>query len=109
MSTVLPFRKPDREPVHEPSPGREQPPLWREALGDELRAARTGRGERLTDVADRAGVSPQYLSEIERGRKDPSSEVLAAVTGALEVALPTLTHRAADHMTAVSGPVCRAA
>ena len=37
----------------------------------------------LTDVASRAGVSPQYLSEIERGKKDPSSEMLAAVAGAL--------------------------
>ena len=31
----------------------------------------------------RAGISPQYLSEVERGRKDPSSEVLAAISGAL--------------------------
>ena len=37
----------------------------------------------LTEVAGRAGVSPQYLSEIERGKKDPSSEMLAAVAGAL--------------------------
>ena len=42
------------------------------------------------DVAERAGISPQYLSEIERGRKEPSSEMIAAVTGALGVELADL-------------------
>jgi transcriptional regulator with XRE-family HTH domain len=58
-------------------------PLWRELLGRRLRTIREHRGDRLVDVAERAGVSPQYLSEIERGRKEPSSEMIAAVTGAL--------------------------
>lgn len=58
-------------------------PLWREVLGRRLRATRTRQGQRLVDVAERAGVSPQYLSEIERGRKEPSSEMIAAVCGAL--------------------------
>ncbi|WP_367273313.1 helix-turn-helix domain-containing protein [Corynebacterium sp.] len=44
---------------------------------------RTARKERLRDTADRAGISPQYLSELERGMKDPSSEMLEAVAGAL--------------------------
>lgn len=42
-------------------------------LGKEIRSARTQRGDRLSDLAERSGVSPQYLSEIERGMKDPSS------------------------------------
>ena len=58
-------------------------PLWRELVGRTLRTVRQERGERLSDVAERAGVSTQYLSEIERGLKDPSSEMLAAVAGAL--------------------------
>jgi len=45
------------------------------------------RGERLVDTAVRAGISSQYLSEIERGRKDASSEMLAAVIGALDSSL----------------------
>lgn len=106
MSTVLPFRKPVPEP-------QEPEPLWREAVGDELRSARADRDERLADVAERAGVSPQYLSEVERGLKDPSSEVLSAVAGALEVSLPTLTRRAADRLSASVGtsstPTCLAA
>ncbi|GAA3684253.1 helix-turn-helix protein [Lentzea atacamensis] len=65
-------------------------PLWREALGRKLREAREERGDRLVDVAERAGISVQYLSEIERGRKEPSSEMIAAVTGALGIDLADL-------------------
>lgn len=39
---------------------------------------------------ERAGISPQYLSEVERGVKDPSSEILAAVAGALDLPLRDL-------------------
>ncbi len=58
--------------------------LFREELGDHLRSLRHERRERLADTAQRAGISPQYLSEIERGLKDPSSEMLEAVAGALD-------------------------
>ncbi|MBM7367904.1 helix-turn-helix domain-containing protein [Gordonia hydrophobica] len=58
-------------------------PLYREELGAHLRDLRHRRGERLADTASRAGVSTQYLSEIERGRKDPSSEIVEAVSVAL--------------------------
>ncbi len=60
-------------------------------LGAEMRRLRHGRGETLSDTAKRAGVSPQYLSEMERGSKDPSSEMIEAVAGALEVTLLDLT------------------
>lgn len=66
-------------------------PLWRKVLGQGLRRLRARRGETLTETAERAGISPQYLSEIERGLKDPSSEVLAAVAGALDATLIDLT------------------
>ena len=66
-------------------------PLWRHMLGDRLRALRHDRGETLGETAARAGVSPQYLSEMERGAKEPSSEMIAAVAGALGVTLLDLT------------------
>lgn len=69
----------------------EFPPLWRSVAGEQLRAVRRDRGETLAAVAMRAGISVQYLSEIERGRKEPSSEVLAAVIGALQLRLVDLT------------------
>jgi transcriptional regulator with XRE-family HTH domain len=74
--------------------------LWREVLGRRLRASREEQGGRLVDVAERAGISPQYLSEIERGRKEPSSEMIAAVTGALGVDL-------ADLLVGIAGTIRR--
>ena len=73
-------------------------PLWRDVLGEKLRAARTDRGETLTDTATRAGISPQYLSEIERGRKEPSSEMIAAVAGALGTSLSELAEDVAREL-----------
>jgi ribosome-binding protein aMBF1 (putative translation factor) len=85
MAEILPFQQKSTR-----APEREPDPLWRVVLGRSLRAAREERGSRLVDVAERAGISPQYLSEIERGRKEPSSEMIAAVTGALGVDLVDL-------------------
>jgi transcriptional regulator with XRE-family HTH domain len=82
----------------------EPEPLWREVLGERLRALRRSRGETLTETAERAGISPQYLSEIERGLKDPSSEVLAAVAGALGATLIDLTTQVTVELQ-VLGPV----
>jgi transcriptional regulator with XRE-family HTH domain len=69
----------------------EPEPLWRNVLGARLRAIRFERGRTLVETAARAAISPQYLSEIERGRKEPSSEMIAAIAGALGVALVDLT------------------
>ena len=68
-------------------------PLWREAAGAVIREERSRQERTLADVAGDAGVSTQYLSEIERGRKEPSSEMLEAVGGALGLGLVDLTER----------------
>ena len=62
-------------------------------LGSRLRALRLEQRETLAETAARAGISPQYLSEIERGRKEPSSEMIAALAGALGTTLIRLTER----------------
>src|SRR5690349_2568426 len=85
-------------PLPTKRPARAPEPLWRDVLGEQLRRLRHDRGERLADTAERAGVSPQYLSEIERGLKEPSSEMIAAVAGALEVTLVDLTAAVADEL-----------
>ncbi len=77
---------------------REREPLWREVLGSRLRALRQQQRETLVETAGRAGVSPQYLSEIERGRKEPSSEMIAALAGALGTSLGGLTEQVADDL-----------
>ena len=91
-----PRREPQPEPRREPQPEpRPQEPLWREVLGRRLRALRQDQQETLSETAARAGISPQYLSEIERGRKEPSSEMIAALAGALGVTLVDLTEQVA--------------
>ncbi|HEY8479682.1 MAG TPA: helix-turn-helix transcriptional regulator [Spirillospora sp.] len=93
MAETVPPQPSDElpEPSAETRPGPGREPLWREALGECLRRLRTERGEILVETARRAGVSPQYLSEMERGVKEPSSEMIAAVAGALGVTLADLT------------------
>jgi len=59
----------------------------RELLGETLRRRRRAQKRTLRDVSKQANVSLGYLSEIERGHKEPSSELLASVCGALQVRL----------------------
>lgn len=59
--------------------------LVRQELGDVLRDFRQQRGRTLRQVASRASVALGYLSEVERGQKEASSEILASVAEALDV------------------------
>jgi DNA-binding XRE family transcriptional regulator len=90
-----PQRQAQQPPAHEPP---RQEALWREVLGRRLRALRLDQQETLHQTAGRAGISPQYLSEIERGRKEPSSEMIAALAGALGTTLIGLTEQVADDL-----------
>ena len=82
-----------REPESEPTPI----PL-RTAIGDVLREERHDQGRTLADVAEDAAVSLPYLSEVERGRKDVSSEILESIADALELPLDELLDRTADRL-----------
>lgn len=79
------------------------PPLLREALGEGLRRRRLARGRTLREVAELARVSPGYLSEIERGRKEASSELLAAVCIALGLSLGELLTQVAALVLVAEG------
>ncbi|MEU1148489.1 helix-turn-helix transcriptional regulator [Streptomyces sp. NPDC005901] len=70
--------------------GEAREPLWRDVVGDVLRRERLAQERTLKDVADAARISMPYLSELERGRKEASSEVLAAAARALGLGLPDL-------------------
>ncbi|MBC2638961.1 MULTISPECIES: helix-turn-helix domain-containing protein [unclassified Rhodococcus (in: high G+C Gram-positive bacteria)] len=87
-------------------------PLVRELYGRVLRDARLDQDRSLEDVACAVGMSKQYLSEIERGKKEPSSEMLRAVCGALGMSVEHLLFRSgrrlgAAHRTSVTGTVNR--
>jgi transcriptional regulator with XRE-family HTH domain len=77
---------------------RASKPLWRHVLGEVLRGERLDQERILTEVAAAAGVSPQYLSEIERGRKEPSSEILGSVADALGLELLDVVHRVGERL-----------
>jgi DNA-binding XRE family transcriptional regulator len=101
----FPQQSPPVPPTHRPRPAE---PLWREVLGQRLRALRLDQRETLSQTAGRAGISPQYLSEIERGRKEPSSEMIAALAGALGTTLIVLTEQVAgDLRRQQGGPASR--
>jgi transcriptional regulator with XRE-family HTH domain len=73
--------------------------LLREAIGDRLRHARTNQRRTLREVSRAARVSLGYLSEVERGRKEASSELLAAICDALELPLSQLLRNVASDMS----------
>jgi DNA-binding Xre family transcriptional regulator len=98
-TNVIPFPVGDRPPGEGP-PERAVGPGLRDVLGDVLREERHRQERTLADVADAAAVSLPYLSEIERGRKDVSSDVLDAVCDALDVALADVLERCAGRLRA---------
>ncbi|MBR4399345.1 MAG: helix-turn-helix transcriptional regulator [Aeriscardovia sp.] len=61
--------------------------LFREVLGEVIRSLRTERKETLHDIAEKTGVSLGYLSEVERGKKEASSEVMESISMALGLRL----------------------
>lgn len=75
--------------------------LLREAIGDRLRHARTNQRRTLREISHSARVSLGYLSEVERGQKEASSELLAAICDALELPLSELLFNVASDITAL--------
>lgn len=88
--------------------GRKRPrPLLRTFVGDVLRRHRLEQRRTLAEVAREACVSVQYLSEVERGRKEPSSEILAAVCDSLRIELSDLLAEVGRDLTRDRAPVLR--
>jgi transcriptional regulator with XRE-family HTH domain len=86
--------------------GQRRPrPLLRTTLGDVLRRTRREQRRTLADVARAAKVSMPYLSEIERGRKEASSEVLGAICDALRIELSDLLAQAGRELVDRSASV----
>jgi transcriptional regulator with XRE-family HTH domain len=84
-------------------------PLLRTVVGEVLRRHRLEQRRTLAEVAKEACVSVPYLSEVERGRKEPSSEVLAAVCDSLRIELPDLLAEVRQELTFRYAPVLRLA
>lgn len=77
--------------------------LLRRELGDALRERRRARGLTLREVSASASVSLGYLSEVERGEKEASSELLASICGALELPLSQVLSDVSTRMAESEG------
>jgi transcriptional regulator with XRE-family HTH domain len=76
-------------------------PLLRTMLGEVFRRNRLDQGRTLGDVARAARISMPYLSELERGRKEASSEILAAICEALGIELSDVLAQVGAELTEV--------
>jgi transcriptional regulator with XRE-family HTH domain len=95
------------EVAHTGPGGHRHQPLLRSLVGDVLRRRRVAQRRTLADVARAARVSVPYLSEVERGRKEASSEVLAAVCEALGLDLADFLTEVRLHLVTQVAPVHR--
>ncbi|WP_430867050.1 helix-turn-helix domain-containing protein [Demequina aurantiaca] len=71
-------------------------PILRNEIGDVLRDARLLQGKTLRDISSGARVSLGYLSEVERGQKEASSELLASICDALDVPMSAILSEVSD-------------
>jgi transcriptional regulator with XRE-family HTH domain len=79
--------------------------LLRGLLGEALRRRRQEQGRTLREVSSQARVSLGYLSEVERGQKEASSELLASICAALGVRMSELMHEVGHELALVEPPV----
>jgi transcriptional regulator with XRE-family HTH domain len=77
--------------------------LVRQEIGDVLRDLRLQKGRTLRQVAGKASVALGYLSEVERGQKEASSEILASVADALDTPVSVIMHEVGDRMAVIEG------
>ncbi len=79
--------------------------VLRREIGDVLRGARQSQGRTLRQVSGRARVSLGYLSEVERGQKEASSELLASICGALDVPMSAVLREVTERVAVAEGLV----
>ena len=77
--------------------------LVRQEIGDVLRDFRLQKAMTLRQVASRASVALGYLSEVERGQKEASSEILASVADALDTPISVIMREVGDRLAVVEG------
>ena len=82
--------------------------LIRHQMGDVLRSARQQQGRTLREVSGAARVSLGYLSEVERGQKEASSELLSSICSALDLPMSSVLHEVSARVAAIEGTVVEA-
>lgn len=105
METRTGVTRKNHEMTHAPQTETNEPVLLRRELGDVLRAFRQRQGRTLREVSSEARVSLGYLSEVERGQKEASSELLLSICQALNVPMGHVLRLVADRMDLLSGRI----
>ena len=77
--------------------------LVRQEIGEVLRDVRLQKGRTLRQVASKASVALGYLSEVERGQKEASSEILASVADALGTPISAIMREVGDRLAVIEG------
>ncbi|WP_030727098.1 MULTISPECIES: helix-turn-helix domain-containing protein [Streptomyces] len=101
QADVIPLRP---VPAAAPGQGGAPPgePLWRDLVGEVLRRERKAQGRTLKEMSEASRISLAYLSEVERGRKEASSEVLAAAARALGLTLADVLALAGERLVSLT-------
>ncbi|MFI1185450.1 helix-turn-helix domain-containing protein [Streptomyces californicus] len=97
QADVIPLR-----PLPAAAPGLPREPLWRDLVGEVLRRERKAQGWTLKELSEASRISLAYLSEVERGRKEASSEVLAAAARALGLTLADVLALAGERLVSLT-------
>lgn len=103
QADVIPLRPfPTSAPNPKPTDALPREPLWRDLVGEVLRRERRAQGRTLKEVSEASRISMAYLSEVERGRKEASSEVLAAAAQALGLSLADVLALAGERLVSLT-------
>jgi transcriptional regulator with XRE-family HTH domain len=93
----------EKIPAATPEPKEHAVPVLRQEIGDVLRDVRQRQGRTLREVSHHARVSLGYLSEVERGQKEASSELLSSICGALNVPMSLMLREVSDRIALQEG------
>lgn len=91
------------EPTATVEPKEHTMPVLRQEIGDVLRDVRQRQGRTLREVSHNARVSLGYLSEVERGQKEASSELLSSICSALNIPLALMLREVSDRIALQEG------
>lgn len=103
VNGVIRWKDIETPSVVDSAPAEPKPVVLRQEIGEVLRSVRQRQGRTLREVSHSARVSLGYLSEVERGQKEASSELLASICAALDVPVSAMLREVADRVAEVEG------
>lgn len=103
VNGVIRWKDVETTTVNDSAHAEPKPVVLRQEIGEVLRSVRQRQGRTLREVSHSARVSLGYLSEVERGQKEASSELLASICSALDVPVSAMLREVADRVAEVEG------